>query len=816
MRFNELPLLARMYIIASALVSAGLLGAALVIEPIHPDKTFYYLLVAMVLSSVSKVDLTVKNGRMNLSNAVIFLAIMLCKSVATPMLIAGLSAVIGTVFVRARRPDGTRARLTWYKMILSASNLILSGFTAACLWQLLDVVSKGALNSPDSGAVSPLFLAALMLVTGSYFLINTLGISLAVGLAQRLNLVKVWKENFVWTFPGYLCAACAAGGAHQLYASLKVGAFLLLPPVYVVYYSYKLYLDKINTELRHVQDLNELNGRVIGTLAMTIEAKDRYTHKHVERVREYALAIAKDLSVSGPDLEAVRIGSMVHDIGKIAVPEMILTKPGKLTSEEFERMQTHVGVGVKILEVVNFPFPAVDAVAAHHERWDGNGYPNGLKGDEIPLVGRIVALADGFDALTSDRHYRKGMSHIEAMEFIESQKGKQYDPTVVDALVRALPKVKPTIDELDRQQFEADEFAGHRRMIPQEALEEIARAAEEAVVLAEMALKPNNSHSPKEVIDLLLEKALLLIPGTTGAVFLVDEDQQEVRVQGSRGLYSHLLDGLSMKVGEGVSGWVVAQSTATLNAPAAGDLARRVQPGQNLELNSALSVPLENGTSCIGAITIYHTGYNLYNAHHQRLLATLASHASTALDTLAQLEANQTLAHTDSLTELPNMRFLIQHLEKLTTVQKEPFSVLLLDLNGFKLINDTLGHLEGDRVLRDVAQILRNCIRGQDLAGRYAGDEFVVVCHGTNGEDACLIVERIREGFEEYAELRGEALHISTSIGVSGFPVDGADWRSLLSAADRRMYKDKLIHHENMTVVNSHPLARPASMTLAA
>ena len=799
MQFHQLPRSAQIYILASIALSGVLLSVALFIYPVHWDLSLALIIGVAVVASVSKVDLTVPNGRMNLSNAVVFLAIMLRHTLSAGMIVAAVSAVAGAI-PRARRPDGTYAHRTWYKPALSVANLLQSAFIAGLLW----MVAAG--SAADEGAITTRFLAGVLLTSCSYFVVNTVGISVAMALSQGSDIRALWKENFRWTFPGYLYAACASGGAAILYSRLGLGSFLLLPPVYVVSYSYKLYLEKINTELRHVHELNELNGRVIGTLAMTIEAKDRYTHKHVERVREYALAIARELGVSGPELEAVRIGSMVHDIGKIAVPEMILTKPGKLTPEEFERMKVHVNVGVKILEAVNFPFPAVDAVAAHHERWDGNGYPNGLKGEEIPIVGRIVAIADGFDALTSDRHYRKGMSHEDALKLMDSQKGQQYDPVGIEALVRALPKVKPIIEELDRQQYQADEFAGHRRLIPQAALEEIALAAEEAVLLFEMAVNPNISHSPKEVLSLLMEKALRLIPGTAAAVFVVDDDRTEVRVEGCCGLYRELLDGLSMKVGEGIAGWVVAHNAAALNAPATGDLSRRVQPGENLELNSALSVPLEIGGICTGAITIYHTGYNLYNAHHQRLLSTLASHASTALETIAQLEANQTLAHTDSLTELPNMRHLIQHLEELTTKTREPFTVLLLDLNGFKQINDTLGHLEGDRVLQDVAQILRHSIRTQDLAGRYAGDEFVIVCPGSQSEDSSLIVDRIRASFMKYAASREDAPGISTSIGVANYPVDGLDWRSLLSAADRRMYSDKLTYHGDSIEQDSHPV----------
>ncbi|HEY3284170.1 MAG TPA: HD domain-containing phosphohydrolase [Armatimonadota bacterium] len=787
MPFRELPIAARVYTLVNLCAGSALLVWALKDSSLHPDPVLILLLVLAVVSNVPKVHLSVQSARVTLSNIVVFLAVMLRRDPAEAAIVAGLSALAGTIVIRRPvRPDGTRAPRTWYKPALSAANLVESSLAASAVW-------TSAWKQPLPEDVTLGFLVALSAMALTFWVVNTGGIAVAVSLSQGLSSWRVWRDNFFATLPGCLCGVSAAACAAIMQQNLGFVSVFLATTVYVVYRNNRLNVAKMGAELRLVQELNELNERMISTLAMTIEAKDRYTQKHVDRVRAYAVAIARELGVSGPELEAVRIGAVVHDIGKIAVPEMILTKPGKLTPEEFERMKGHVLIGVKIMEAVGFPFPVTEAVGAHHERWDGNGYPHGLKGDEIPLAGRIVCLADGYDALTSDRHYRKAMEEDEVHELIMSQRGRQYDPQVVDALFRALPKVKPVIVSLNQQEWQPESLEGHPKMLPQEALQEIAHAAEEAVVLAEISLKPNVSHSPQEVIDLLLEKALLLLPATTGAVFLVDTESQELEVHGHHGLYTDLLDGLGMKVGEGVSGWVAANNMPARNTPAAGDLARRVSPGRNLELSSALSVPLQIGGTCIGAITLYHTGYNLFTAHHQRVLTTLAEHASSALETVFRIETNQVLAHTDSLTGLPNMRYLIQHLEGLTAQPSSSFVVLLLDLDGFKKVNDTLGHLEGDRVLRDVALILRESTRAEeDLVGRYAGDEFVIICHGRRLEEATVIADRVHQGFGKYRGLDGVAATLRASIGAACFPTDGGDWRALLSVADRRMYFDKL------------------------
>src|SRR5205807_8048205 len=149
------------------------------------------------------------------------------------------------------------------------------------------------------------------------------------------------------------------------------------------------------------------------------------------RVRHYATAHAKAAGVSGPELEAVATGALVHDIGKLGIPDHILSKPGKLAPEEFRRIQSHVAIGTEILSPIPFPFPVVDVVRTHHERWDGLGYPHGLKGEEIPIGGRIISIVDVFDALTSDRPYRRALSGEPAPRVPQEGAGKPVDPKLV-------------------------------------------------------------------------------------------------------------------------------------------------------------------------------------------------------------------------------------------------------------------------------------------------------------------------------------------------------------------------------------------------
>lgn len=291
----------------------------------------------------------------------------------------------------------------------------------------------------------------LLTTTVVYFACNSAAMSTVIGLTESRSIPKVWVESYLWSLPYYLVGGAVAATISLL--NRHVGwqtPLLVLLPIYLIYRSYRLYLDKLETEARMAEQTSNLYLRTIEALALAIEAKDESTSEHLQRVRVYAVEVAKELGLSEGEKDALKAAAVLHDIGKLAVPEHIISKPGKLTPEEFEKMQIHPIVGADILEQVHFPYPVVPIVRAHHEKWDGTGYPEGLSGEAIPIGARILAAVDCLDALASDRHYRKAFPLDDAMAKVVALSGTSFDPQVVGVLNRRYVELEKMAKEQPR------------------------------------------------------------------------------------------------------------------------------------------------------------------------------------------------------------------------------------------------------------------------------------------------------------------------------------------------------------------------------
>lgn len=830
MRFHELPYRLRIYILSHILVLAPLLLVMSKRRDEIDAGLLVVLLLGTILFSTWKVELTVFHAKMTLTFAAICLALLL-QGVQGALLCAVVGACVGSVVRPA--DTGWKVRVLAppaYRLFFNLANCVLSCILAALLFEAV----KNAFAGSGRGV-----LLGLIAFTGSYFAVNTLGVSLAIVFQQGLRWRQVWQESFLWTAPGYFASASAAAAIQAAYSYLGSWSLLLLAPLYIVYYSYKLYMDrlrlyseKLQSEMSHIQKLNELNRAIIASLATAIDAKDSCTSSHINRVQHYATSLARAAGLSGPEYEAVSTGALVHDIGKLGVPDHILGKPGKLTPEEFQRIQSHVTIGAEILSPIPFDFPVVDVVRSHHERWDGLGYPDGLKGEQIPIGGRIIAIVDVFDALTSDRPYRRGMSHQEALAILKEGAGKQFDPNLVALFEQILPEVL--------EEIRLSESCAVQTPEPQPgtidgafALAQIRKAAAEMAAVCDVAHSLAEKETLDQVCDVVVDRAMALLPADTAVLYLRDEepvgrsattwcpapesaarrlrssDPLELVAVAAQGKYAEKLRGMTIRMGEGVAGWVATNQQPRVNVSAALDIARRFTPEETVELSAATAVPLVHGPEVLGVLAIYTCAYSVVNEHHVHLLNILAEHAAAAIRSSRRLERQRELAYTDPLTGLANSRHLIRHLDRLTrgaappeALGAPPFTLVMLDLDGFKEINDTLGHLRGDELLRRVGRTLAEVARDGDVVCRYAGDEFVLLLEGVGQEHAEGVAQRVREAIDalqdpppedepQTAASAAETIKIGASVGVATFPFDGLDARTLLHVADQRMYEDK-------------------------
>jgi diguanylate cyclase (GGDEF)-like protein/putative nucleotidyltransferase with HDIG domain len=645
-----------------------------------------------------------------------------------------------------------------------------------------------------------------------YFIANAGSIALVISMTERRPITRILVDCYFWSFPYYLVGAGIAGAIGWLNESFNwETSLLLVPAVYLIYRSYRLYLGKLEDEKRHVEEMANLHLRTIEALALAIEAKDHTTHEHLQRVRIYAIEVAKELRVNGPELEALHAAALLHDIGKLAVPEHIISKPGRLTPEEFEKMKIHTLVGAEILERVRFPYPVVPIVRAHHEKWDGSGYPLGLKGAEIPIGARILSAVDYLDALASDRQYRRALPLRDVMQKLSAESGKSFDPKVVEILQRRYQQLErlavaksaedpnaalSTAIKIERglepaagfENTAVQDYAGRETTF----LSSIAAARQEAQALFELSQDLGASLSLTETLSVFSVKLKPMVPYDAIAIYIMrDEALVPEFVNGDN---YRLFSSLRIPLGQGLSGWVAQNRKPIINGNPSVEPGYLNDPSKFSTLSSALAVPLEGVAGVIGVLALYRGERDGFTSDHLRILLAVSSKMALAIENALKYQQAESSATTDYLTGLPNARSLFLQLDReLARCKRDntTLTVMVSDMDGFKQVNDRFGHLEGNRVLRLFAQALKDSCREYDYVARMGGDEFVVIAPGLASDAAGKKAEQMRTlARQAGAEVCGEEI-LSLSVGRAMYPEDGKDAEHLLAEADRRMYVEK-------------------------
>jgi diguanylate cyclase (GGDEF)-like protein/putative nucleotidyltransferase with HDIG domain len=775
-----------MSLVSAAGLSVFVYGLYLVATTKPSPEWILLSLVTTLVVGPTRIRIPKMKSTVTLDDTFIFLSVLL-YGVWPSVVLAGVNAICCSI----RSPN--RRRVALFNAGVMSLSVFASGSLAALIF-----------GSPEEvvSDLGRLVIAAISLALVHY-LLNSALISIVAALRNGSSLLKTWRDSYLWTWMSYFAGAVGAALIVQLIAIVSFYAFIVAVPILAItFLIYKNYLAKVQASIRHVEDMTDLHLRTIEALAIAIDAKDEVTHDHVHRVQTYATGLGRVLGLSEPEIEALKAGALLHDIGKLAVPDYILNKPDKLTPAEFDQMKVHTIVGAEILSRVAFPYPVVPVVRHHHERWDGRGYPDGLRGDKIPMTARILSVVDCFDAVREDRQYRKAMTREQAIELIKSSSGTMYDPQVVRLFIEYLPTFEAEIKRQKKEQtrkphprLESRSSGGpQENRENQPVFEHIRNAHREVITLYEIAQTIGGSLDLRDMFAVFSSRLQDIVSYTTCVLYLQKPNSIDVEAVHVSGRNAERFKGSSIILGSGITGWVVSNRQPMYNCEPQLDFdAAHVKP--DIKYRTVIAVPLLRGDEVLGALTLYSAEIGAYEPDHLRLVEAVAKLATDAIANALHHKKAETNSLTDLLTGIANARALRLRFEQEADRARrygDRFALLMMDIDCFKLVNDTLGHNVGDDTLRHFAALLSTQMRSNDFLSRYAGDEFVALVQiGAN--EVREFVQRLQRAVDNSRlAASGSGASIGISVGWACFGADGESFDELLLAADRGMYADKL------------------------
>jgi diguanylate cyclase (GGDEF)-like protein/putative nucleotidyltransferase with HDIG domain len=640
--------------------------------------------------------------------------------------------------------------------------------------------------------------------------------SAAVFGSFRTLLKDRWRRNLWFFWSLFLITLSAAVVCAVVLNQLLLHLLFSAVSVVVSYLIFRSARLRLNTNAAQVETLSELHLATAEALATAIDAKDQTTHCHVRRVQIYAAGMAEVFQLSPSEIAALRAGAVLHDVGKLAVPSHILNKPGRLTPAEFERTKIHTLVGAQILSRVNFPYPVIPIVRHHHEQWDGRGYPDRLRGEQIPLTARILAVVDCFDSIREDRPFRRGMTVDEATALLLRGSGVHFDPQVVEQFLKHLPQFEEQIHAkgLEHQpssvmavepiKLSDVDLSQTRERGSYIAYDVIKQANREVYGMYEIARMFGTSLKVEQTLEILVDKVGHIVPFDTCAVYVYDEAKGHATIRHVVGKHATLLNSKCIFPGEGVTGFALANRTPVKQLHPSLDFTD-FNPEAGINYTAMASLPLFRDDVLIGALSVYSSELNEYTDDHMRLLETVTKLASDALGNAMQHAQAESHALTDPLTGLPNARALALRFEEEAARARRTnrtFQVVMLDLDEFKNVNDSYGHKVGDKMLREVAGLIQSQLREYDFLARYAGDEFVALVQEVVGTQVDELSMRIENAVSQFLLPAGggRQARVGISVGTATFGLDGETLDQLLMNADAEMYRVKSTHRLDRTL----------------
>jgi len=604
---------ARPYVLA--ILGAGCVVLTISVSELwamHPPVQWWALVALTLISGSAVLKIPSVPANFSISDVFTLTSAVVFGPAAGTVMVAIDSLVISGCLMRTGLP--------FERVLFNAAAPPVAMWLSAGIFFQMSGIQPLYLHPLGLEAVAPW----LLLFAALYFVLNTSAVAVAIALYKRLNVIAIWRAHFqnLWfTFIGGALGAAFVVFALQLgtYGIVILSLPLLL--AVILHFAYRNATGRVADQLHHLEQMNRMHLSTIEALAHAVDAKDGVTHEHIRRVQRRAVALAARLGVEdAQEIRAIEAAALLHDVGKLAIPEHILNKPGKLTPAEFERMKSHARVGAEILSEVDFPYPVVPIVRHHHENWDGTGYPDGLKGTDIPIGARILAVVDCFDALTSHRPYRRALSVQETFEIIDARRGTMYDPTVVDAFHDMCASTTETESEsVDSPVEMVATLPAPSRASSDSAPAETRNEIQTAVALGEALSRGAGAGCPWRS----LANALCEVPNVdTAAVFVVDETDAHLVPLRVSGRHAHNVEQLSIPIGARMSGWVVAVGQPMVNADASLDLF----DVQAESLRSAVAVPCRGPNDVRAVVALYSTTAGALGVLHQQLVEVAVQH----------------------------------------------------------------------------------------------------------------------------------------------------------------------------------------------
>jgi len=763
------------------LYSIEVLGLAVfgysIIRVMGGDAGYQWLIPAVltVLTGAFTVNIPGVNSKISVADTFVFTNMMLFGP-AAGTITAALDGFMASVRFKS---SSRRMRATPFNMAAMA----LSAFVAGQVFFVLlerDPLFRG----PAVGLREIFFpMVALALV---YYLCNSGTVAVIAALDFRKNIYRFWRENFLFTSLTYFTGASVASLIAINFSSITPAMLVIIIPILLVtYFTNKTHLDKIEEHVHHLQNLNSLYLRTVESLALAVDAKDQTTYGHIRRVRAYALGLAKlcDIKDSN-ELLAVETGSLLHDIGKLAVDDYILNKPGRLNAQEFEKMKAHAAAGGEILEQIQCSFPAAKYVRAHHERWDGKGYPDGLKGEEIPLGARLLSISDAFDAMRSSRPYKLSLDLEDSIQLLRSQAGTFYDPNLVDLFVTHL-------DELEASAVEATKTMPHlalRRRTEDSGSDGISRTpppivtcvtysvTEELISFCEFCSSLGRQLKLSDLLVNLHLHLQRLVPFNTCIIFLSDEDDT-LRARHATGKYSEVLRNHRIPYGKGISGWVAAFQRPIFNTAPALDF--QGLTGNFTSLADSLVVPLISDGISIGTISLYAEPPIFFTEAQLALLETIAGDVALLIvEACSRERGAPAQCVLDSVTGTYRSGYLsVAGPQMIDSAKKSRshFSLVYLKIRAFAEFIEMHPWTKGDAMLRRIAEVFRDELRESDVLVRFGADGFMMLLPGVIRDGAVRRAGRLQQKVRETPVPDGtETAFLECATSVASYPDDGS------------------------------------------